>query len=85
MDIETDNREVEKFSPEAYLAQFASSDSSPDERKAALTALITAKILPKQADHPSVLSGRRHLSDACVAGTDPLTQLIAIAEIIRLG
>lgn len=85
MNIETDGREVEKLSPEGYLAQFASSDISPDGRKVALTALITAKLLPKQADHPAILSGRRYLLEACVAGAEPLTQLTAIAEIIRLG
>lgn len=85
MNIESADNTIEKLSPEEYLAQFARPYTSPEDRKAALTALITAKMLPKQADHPAIFSGRQHLLEACRACSEPVTQLISIAELIRLG
>ena len=68
------------------LSAFASAATPAAERRAALTALITAKVLPKQADDPAVAEGRAHLL-ALVFAQDaaPEHRLLAIAECIRLG
>ncbi len=68
------------------LSAFASAATPAAERRAALTALITAKVLPKQADDPAVAQGRAHLL-ALVFAQDaaPEHRLLAIAECIRLG
>ena len=68
------------------LSAFASAVTSPEERRAALSTLITAKVLPKQADDPAVADGRAHLL-AKLKSTDtaPEHRLLSIAESIRLG
>lgn len=68
------------------LSAFANAATPPAERRAALTALITAKVLPKQADDPAVAAGRSHLL-AQVFSLDaaPEHRLLSIAECIRLG
>jgi len=68
------------------LAAFSSAATLPAERRAALTALITAKILPKQADDPAVANGRAHLlAQVFAPNVTPAHRLLAIAECIRLG
>ena len=68
------------------LSAFASAATAAAERRAALTALITAKVLPKQADDPAVAQGRAHLLALVFASdTAPEHRLLAIAECIRLG
>ncbi|MCA8374013.1 hypothetical protein LGM80_11610 [Burkholderia multivorans] len=68
----------------ALLATFAG-DVSPEQRREALTGLIAAKFLPKEAAHPAVIAGRdRLLHDACHHPDDRL-RLVAIAESIRLS
>ena len=68
------------------LSAFASAATPAAERRAALTALITAKVLPKQADDPAVAQGRAHLLALVFASdTAPEHRLLAIAECIRLG
>lgn len=77
---------VMSLTPEEALAVFASVDTAPEERRAALSALITAKVLPKQADDPAIAAGRQAwlaLLDA--PDTAPEHRLLAIAESIRLG
>ncbi len=68
------------------LSAFANAATPPIERRAALTALITAKVLPKQADDPAVAEGRAHLLAQVLApDAEPRHRLLAIAESIRLG
>ena len=68
------------------LSAFASAATPAAERRAALTALITAKVLPKQADDPAVAEGRAHLLALVFAqNAAPEHRLLAIAECIRLG
>jgi hypothetical protein len=51
-----------------------------------LTALITAKVLPKQADDPAVADGRSHLlAQVFALDAAPEHRLLSIAECIRLG
>lgn len=71
--------------PSDAFARFASPDTSPEDRQAALTALITAKLLPKQADDEAVAKGREHLLSAALSEGDSPARLLAIAESIRLG
>jgi len=74
-----------KISAAAAMALFAASDTSPEKRRAALTALITAKLLPKLADDATVKAGRSHLLDQVFNAELPMHRLLAIAESIRLG
>ena len=68
------------------LSAFSSAATAAAERRAALTALITAKVLPKQADDPAVAEGRAHLLALVFAqNAAPEHRLLAIAECIRLG
>lgn len=67
------------------LELFAGATTTPTERRAALTALITAKVLPKQADDPAVKAGRSHLFAQIYEASEPGHRLMAIAESIRLG
>lgn len=67
------------------LELFAGATTTPAERRAALTALITAKVLPKQADDPAVIAGRTHLFAQIYGASEPGHRLMAIAESIRLG
>lgn len=77
--------ELLRVSPDAAMALFAAADTSPERRRAALTALITAKLLPKLADDAAVKAGRAHLLDQVVNAELPMHRLLAIAESIRLG
>lgn len=74
-----------KLSPAAALFQFGSADTTSEKRHAALTALITAKVLPKQADDRSVIEGRAQLLKLAISDGDSSSRLLAIAESIRLG
>lgn len=67
------------------LVRFGSAEISERDRQAALTALITAKVLPKQAGDERVAAGRMHLLRQARTGADPTERLLAIAESIRLG
>lgn len=68
------------------LSAFASAATPAAERRDALTALITAKVLPKQADDPAVREGRAHLlAQVFAPDVAPEHRLLAIAECIRLG
>ena len=68
------------------LSAFANGATPPAERRAALTALITAKVLPKQADDPAVADGRAHLlAQVFALDAAPEHRLLSIAECIRLG
>lgn len=59
--------------------------ATPEERRSALTALISAKFLPKNAADAAVRAGRdRILADTATAA-DPVHKLLAIAEAIRLS
>ncbi|MFT3664589.1 hypothetical protein [Piscinibacter sp.] len=68
------------------LSAFANAATPPAERRVALTALITAKVLPKQADDPAVADGRsRLLAQVFALNAAPEHRLLSIAECIRLG
>lgn len=74
-----------KVTSDAAMALFAAADTPPEKRRAALTALITAKLLPKLADDTAVKAGRSHLLDQVFNADLPMHRLLAIAESIRLG
>ena len=74
-----------KISADVAMPVFAAADTSPERRSAALTALITAKLLPKHADDAAVKAGRSHLLDQVFNAELPVHRLLAIAESIRLG
>ena len=74
-----------KVPPELAMAVFAAADTLPERRRAALTALITAKLLPKLADDVGVKAGRTHLLDQVFTAELPMHRLLAVAESIRLG
>ena len=74
-----------KLQMDTPLALFGAVDTSPEERRAALTALITAKLLPKQAEDFEVKSGRAHLLAQTMNGETETHRLLAIAESIRLS
>ncbi len=77
--------ETTKVPPDVALALFAAADTTPERRRAALTSLITAKLLPKLADDATVKAGRSHLLDQVTHAALPVHRLLAIAESIRLG
>lgn len=73
--------------PEAHwkhLQEFAQA-RSPESRQIALTALISGKFLPKFADAPEILEGKRLTLIDTVSQESPRLRLLAIAEIMRLG
>ena len=72
------------LSPEEALARFGVADCALQDRSAALTALITSKILPKMAEHPDVVQGRQCFLSEALTAVDPGDRLLAIAECIRL-
>jgi len=74
-----------KVDSDSAMALFASVDTSPETRRAALTALITAKLLPKLANDDAVKAGRAHLLDQVFKAENQMNRLLAIAESIRLG
>ncbi len=84
---ETENQPLEagKIDITEALHVFAQCEASPKDRKAALTALIGSKILPKQADDPRVCAGRECLIASAVSESEPGFKLMGIAESIRLG
>ncbi len=67
------------------LAAFAESTTTPEERRSALTTLITAKALPKLAEDPAVGAGLDLLIASATAAPEPVHRLLAIAESVRLG
>jgi hypothetical protein len=73
------------LSADEALAAFASNAASPDERSDALTALISAKVLPKQADHPCIAAGRQLLLRQITHANEPGYRLLGIAESVRLA
>jgi hypothetical protein len=74
-----------KIPANAAISIFAAVDTSPDMRRAALTSLITAKLLPRLADDAGVKAGRSQLLDQVFKAELPMDRLLAIAESIRLG
>jgi len=66
------------------LANFAG-NGSPEERKIALTVLIASKFLPKHAEDLMIIAGRDQLLRDAVNHPDAASQLLAIAESIRLA
>ncbi len=74
-----------KVAADDAMRLFAAADTSPETRRAALTALITAKLLPKLADDVGVSAGRAHLLHQAVTADAPAHRLLGIAESIRLG
>ena len=81
----TPEAEQLKISADTAMALFSAVDTLPEKRRAALTALITAKLLPKLADDAAVNAGRAHLLDQVFTAKTPMHRLLAIAESIRLG
>lgn len=74
-----------KVAADEAMPLFAAADTSPETRRAALTALITAKLLPKLADDAAVSAGRAHLLHQALTAEVPVHRLLGIAESIRLG
>lgn len=75
----------EKFTQEDALAFFSDASAPPDKRRKALSILIGAKFLPKEADHALILAGRENwVNDALYAINDS-QKLLGIAESIRLS
>lgn len=74
-----------KVATEDAMTLFAAADTSPEMRRAALTALITAKLLPKLAEDAGVSAGRAHLLHQAGTAEFPMHRLLGIAESIRLG
>lgn len=66
------------------LTEFADASTTPEARRAALTALITSKFLPKYAGNDLVITGRRLLLERARSEYEPTHRLLAIAESIRL-
>lgn len=76
----------EALSTTDALQVFANATTPAVERRAALSALITAKVLPKEADALEVAQGRAHLlAQVFALDAEPHHRLLAIAESIRLG
>lgn len=67
------------------LTVFGDAGAHPEARSDALTVLITAKLLPKEAEHPAVLAGCQHLLQQAHAGADSGYRLLAMAELVRFG
>jgi hypothetical protein len=67
-----------------HLQEFAQA-RSPETRQIAVTALISGKFLPKLADAPEILKGKRLTLIDAVSQETPRLRLLAIAEIMRLG
>ncbi|MBK6744588.1 MAG: hypothetical protein IPG66_17150 [Hydrogenophilales bacterium] len=86
MTVEEPNAQVAKsMDTTDALALFGDAGTSPELRRNALTTLITAKVLPKQADDPAVVAGREILLSSIVEADEPSSRLLSIAESIRLG
>lgn len=67
------------------LAIFAAERASPEERSDALTALISAKVLPKQAESNAIRAGRQLLLRQVTEASEPGYRLLGIAESVRLA
>ncbi len=80
-----DNKSALAMSVAEALELFASPNTLPAARRLALTALITAKALPKQADDQAIAEGRAHLLALATTTVPSVDKLLAIAESIRLG
>ena len=80
-----DNKSALVMSVAEALELFASPNTLPAVRRIALTTLITAKALPKQADDQAIAEGRAHLLALATTTAPSVDQLLAIAESIRLG
>ena len=80
-----DNKSALAMSVAEALELFASPNTLPAVRRIALTALITAKALPKQADDQAIAEGRAHLLALATTTVPSVDKLLAIAESIRLG
>ena len=78
-------QEPQKLALDVAMAMFASPETSPEMRRAALSALITAKLLSKMADDPAVRAGRAHLLAQVSRAEQPAHRLLAIAESIRMA
>ena len=76
---------VAKMTQFEALARFGDSASSPDVRRQALSVLIGAKFLPKEADNALVVAGRGHWMQGALHASDGAQKLLSIAESIRLG
>lgn len=74
---------LDKTTEEA-LGIFAGA-STAAQRRDALTALISSKFLPKQADTPAIKTGRDLLLNDARVHPEPAPRLLAIAESVRLA
>jgi hypothetical protein len=68
----------------AALAAFGARETPPLQRRDALSSLIETKALPREAEAPEVLQGRRMLIEMATSA-EPITRLMGIAESVRLG
>lgn len=67
------------------LAIFSSERASPEERSDALTTLISAKVLAKQAESQEIQVGRKLLLMQASDAREPAYRLLGIAESVRLA
>lgn len=67
------------------LAIFSAGHASPEERSDALTTLISAKVLPKQAESDQIRVGRELLLLQASEAVEPGYRLLGIAESVRLA
>lgn len=77
--------ETVRIAANEAMSVFAAADTTPETRRAALTALITAKLLPKLSDETAVSNGLSHLVRQAVTAEEPMHRLLGIAESIRMG
>lgn len=75
----------QKMTPEEALTHFSNAGAAPEVRRQALSMLIGAKFLPKEADHPLVLAGRQHWVALVQRSDNAAEQLLAMAESVRLS
>ena len=76
---------AQKMTQVEALARFGDSATAPDVRRQALSVLIGAKFLPKEADNSLVVAGRSHWIQGALHASDGSQKLLSIAESIRLG
>jgi hypothetical protein len=74
-----------RFTPEAARHIFSNANETPEDRRAALSTLIGAKVLPKEAGDDAIARGRVQLIADAINHPEPKYRLLAIAETIRLG
>lgn len=76
---------MNQLAPEKCFQDFAETDSV-EVRKAALTALIALKIIPKQAEDPRFSEGFLKWANLIQSTeTEPEQRLLALAELVRIG